>query len=75
MGLIKEFLLLPAFPVRLPMWVSERIADQVEQQEFSPEAAVRKIDSIEEAKKQGEIDERTAAELQDQILEQQLRRS
>jgi hypothetical protein len=75
MGLIKELILLPAFPVRLPMWVTERIADEVEQREFSPEAAVKKIDRIEQAKERGEIDEREAAELQDRILEQQVRRS
>jgi Gas vesicle protein G len=75
MGLIKELILLPAFPARLPLWVSGRIADEVEREEFSPEAAVKKIDRLEEAKKRGEIDEREAAERQDQILEQQVTRT
>ena len=75
MGLIKELLLLPVAPIRGTLWVAERISDEVEQQEFSGEAAVRKIDRIESAKERGELDEREAAERQDEILEQQVIRS
>jgi hypothetical protein len=74
-GLIKELLLLPVAPVRGTLWVAERISDEVEQQEFSGEAAVRKIDRIEGAKERGELDEREAAERQDEILEQQVTRT
>jgi Gas vesicle protein G len=74
-GLMKELVLLPVAPLRGTLWVAERIADEVEQQEYSGGAAVAKLDDIEQAKERGELDEDEAAERQERILEQQVKKS
>ena len=74
MGLIKELVLLPIAPVRGVGWVAERIAEQVEQEHMSPGAAVRQIDELEEKRERRELSEEEAAQLEQQILEQQLSR-
>lgn len=79
MGLIKEILLLPAAPVRFPVWIAGRsvwVADQVageaERQHFSTGAGVRRLQEIAQAREEGKLDEEQAAELEGQVLEQQL---
>ncbi len=75
MGLIKELALLPAAPLRFTLWVSERVADEVESQEYSAGAVVQKIDEIEEARERGELGEDEAAEMEGRTLEQQAERA
>jgi len=75
MGLIKEIVLLPVAPVRGTLWVAELIADQVEQERYSGGAAVAQLDEVEQAKQRGDLDEEEAAERQEQILGEQLRRA
>lgn len=72
MGLIREIVLLPAAPVRFSVWVAQKVAEQAEQEHFSTGAGVRKLQEIESAREQGRIDEEKAAELEGQVLEQQL---
>jgi Gas vesicle protein G len=72
MGLIKEIVLLPFAPVRGTVWVAERIADEVEREQYGPENAVKKLDRIEEAKKRGELDEPEADKRQEEVIEQQV---
>lgn len=72
MGLIKEIVLLPAAPVRFSVWVAEKVADQAEREHFSTGAGVRKLQEIEQAREEGKIDEEKAAELEGEVLEQQL---
>jgi hypothetical protein len=70
--MIKELLLLPVAPVRGTMWVAERIADEVDREQYSGGAAVKELDQIEEAQKRGELDEQEAAERQEEIVEEQI---
>jgi Gas vesicle protein G len=74
-GLFKQVVLLPAAPLRFTVWVADKVAEEADQREFSPEAAVRKIDELEEKRQRGEIGEDEAAELEGRILEQQAERS
>jgi hypothetical protein len=75
MGLMKELVLLPVAPVRGTMWVAERIADEVEREQGGGAAAVRQLEEIEQAQSGGELDEREAAERQEQVVEEQIVRS
>lgn len=72
MGLIKEIVLLPAAPVRFSTWVASKVAEQAEREHFSTGAGVRRLQEIERAREQGRIGEDEAAELEGQVLEQQL---
>jgi hypothetical protein len=70
-GLIKGLLLLPAAPVRGPIWIAERIADEVEhQRQYGRRAAIAQLERIEQAGERGEIDEETTAEQEEEILAQ-----
>jgi len=69
---LKELLLLPAAPLRFTVWVADKVAEEVERQEFSPGAGVRKLEEIQQARERGEISEEEAAELEGRIIEQQM---
>ena len=75
MGLIKELVLLPAAPLRFTVWVADKVAEEVDRQEFSPAAGVQKIEETEERRGRGEIGEEEAAEVEGEILEQQVARA
>ena len=69
MGLIGGLLLLPLAPVRGTVWVAERIYEQAEA-EYYDEGTIRaQLMDIEAAREAGEIDEATAAEAEDILLE------
>jgi Gas vesicle protein G len=69
MGLISGLLLLPLAPVRGTVWIAERIYEQAES-EYNDEGAIRaQLMEIERAREAGEIDEPTAAEAEDILLE------
>ena len=72
MGLISQLALLPVAPLRFTVWVADKVAEEVERQEFSPGAGVRKLEEIEQARQRGEISEEEAGELEGQIIEQQM---
>jgi hypothetical protein len=75
LGVIKELALLPVAPLRFTVWVAGKISEQVDEQEFSPGAAVRKIEAIEQARERGEIDAAEAEEREAAILQQQMDRA
>ena len=75
MGLIKELLLLPAAPVRFPVWAAKKVADEVYRQQYSSGASVRQIEQIEEAREKGELGEQEAEELEGRIIEQRMGRA
>lgn len=75
MGLIKELVLLPAAPVRFPVWVAEQVAEEVAREHSSSGASVQQIDQIEEARKKGELEEQEAEELEGEIIEQRVGRA
>jgi hypothetical protein len=69
MGLIVGLLTLPLAPVRGTVWLAERILEQAEL-EFYDEGAIRaQLLEIERAREAGEIDDETAAEAEDILLE------
>jgi hypothetical protein len=69
MGLIGGLLTLPLAPVRGTVWLAERILEQAES-EFYDERAIRsQLLEIEAAREAGEIDDETAAQAEDVLLE------
>ena len=69
MGLISGLLLLPLAPVRGTVWIAEKIYDQAAS-EFYDERTIRaQLIEIDAARQAGEIDEQTAAEAEDILLE------
>jgi Gas vesicle protein G len=75
LGLIKELVLLPGAPLRFTVWVADKVAEEADRKEFSPEAGVQKIEDIERKRERGEISEDEAAEIEGKILEQQVERA
>jgi len=71
-GLIKELVLLPVAPLRFTVWVSDKVAEEADRKQYSTGAGVQQLEAIEEARKKGELDEEKAAELEGEILEQQM---
>jgi Gas vesicle protein G len=69
-GVIKEMALLPVAPLRLTVWVADKVAEQVDHEQNSPQARVRRLREIEDARARGELDEEQAAELEARVLEQ-----
>ena len=74
MGVIKEFMLLPVAPLRFTVWVADHVADEAERKQYSPAAGVQQLERLEEARQKGELSEEEAAELESQIIEQQMAR-
>ena len=69
MGLIVGLLTLPLAPVRGTMWLAERILEQAEL-DFYDEGAIRaQLLEIERARDAGELDDETASEAEDLLLE------
>lgn len=69
MGLIKEFLLLPVAPLRFTVWVADKVAEQADHDLNSPEAMVRQLQEIDQARRSGELDEETAAAREAELLQ------
>jgi hypothetical protein len=68
-GLISGLLLLPLAPVRGTVWIAEKIYEQAES-EFYDERTIRaQLMEIDRAREAGEIDEQTAAEAEDMLVE------
>jgi hypothetical protein len=72
MGLISQLVLLPVAPLRFSVWVADKVAEEVEREEFSAGAGVRKLEEIQQARERGEISEEEAGEAEGRILEQQM---
>ena len=69
MGFIVGLLTLPLAPVRGTVWLAARILEQAEL-DFYDEGAIRgQLLEIERARDTGEIDDETAAEAEDMLLE------
>jgi hypothetical protein len=65
---MKELLLLPVAPLRLTVWVADKVAEEADREQNSPEALVRRLREIDEAHARGELDDEQAAELEAQII-------
>lgn len=72
MGLIKQLALLPLAPLRFTVWVGDKVAEQVEREQFSPEAHMRQLREIDEKRRRGELDEEQAAQAEAKIIEAEM---
>jgi hypothetical protein len=68
MGVIKELSLLPLAPLRFTVWVAEKVSEEADQQLNSPQAYMRQLREIDDARARGEIDDEQAAELEAQLI-------
>jgi hypothetical protein len=72
MGLISGLLLLPLAPVRGTVWIAEKIYEQAEAELYDERTIRAQLMEIDAARAAGEIDEATAAEAEDMLLERLL---
>jgi hypothetical protein len=70
MGVMKELALLPVAPLRFTVWVAGKVAEQADHERNSPEARLRRLREIEQARVRGELDDEQAAELEAQVIEE-----
>jgi cytochrome c-type biogenesis protein CcmH/NrfG len=68
-GLIKELTLLPLAPLRFTMWVGEKVAEEVDREQSSPQAHMQQLREIDEQRERGDLDEEQAAEAEAEIIE------
>jgi hypothetical protein len=73
-GLISGLLLLPLAPVRGTVWIAEKVLEQAEREYYDPGAIRAQLMEIEAAREAGEIDEQTAADAEDALLERLIAR-
>jgi hypothetical protein len=55
-GLIRQLALLPLAPLRFTVWVGDKVAEQVEREQSSPEAHMRQLREIDEKRERGELE-------------------
>lgn len=70
MGVVKELVLLPAAPVRFTLWVVDQVAQDVDRRQNSPEARMRRLREIEQARDSGRLHDEHAAQLEAEILDE-----
>jgi Gas vesicle protein G len=68
-GLITGLLTLPLAPVRGTVWIAEQILEQAEAEFYDAGVIQAQLMEIQAAREAGEIDEDTAAEAEDILLE------
>ena len=69
MGLISGLVLLPLAPVRGTVWIAEKLYEQAETELYDERTIRAQLIEIDAALQAGEIDEQTAAEAEDILLE------
>jgi gas vesicle protein GvpG len=69
MGLITGLLTLPLAPVRGTAWIAEKVLEQAENEYYDERAIRERLREIDAAREAGEIDEHTAAEAENVLLE------
>jgi Gas vesicle protein G len=69
MGLITGLLTLPLAPIRGTVWIAERLYEQAEAELNDERTIQAQLMEIQAAREAGEIDEATAAEAEDILLE------
>lgn len=69
MGLISGILTLPLAPVRGVAWVSEKVAEQAEEELYDENRIMRELAELEMAKDRGEVGEQEFEQGVDQLLE------
>jgi len=69
MGLISGLLTFPLAPLRGTIWIAERLYEQAEAELNDPQAIHAQLLEIQAAREAGEIDEETAAQAEDILLQ------
>jgi len=69
MGFITGLLTLPLAPVRGTVWIAEQVLEQAEAEYYDEGVIHAQLMEIEAAREAGEIDEETAAEAEDILVE------
>lgn len=72
MGLIKELGLLPLAPLRFTGWVTEKVAEEADREQSSPQAHMQQLREIDEQRKRGELDEEQASKAEAEIIEAEM---
>jgi hypothetical protein len=75
MGVIKGLALVPLAPLRLTLWVSEKVAEETEREHYSQGAVVAQLREAEAAAQRGEISEQEARERQGRIIASRMQRA
>ena len=68
MGVIKHVVLAPLAPLRLTVWVSEKVREEAARQSHSQGAVIAQLREVEAAAQRGEITHQQALERQGQII-------
>lgn len=74
MGVIKGLALVPLAPLRVTLWVSEKVAEETERQHYSQGAVVAQLREAEAAAQRGEISEQEAHEREGRIIASRMQR-
>ena len=69
MGLLTGLLGLPLAPVRGVVWLAEQIRDEAEEQYYNPARIRAHLEQVDEARRNGELTEEEAGELEDELLQ------
>jgi hypothetical protein len=73
MGLLSGLLGLPLAPVCGVVWIADVIRQQAEKQYYDPTEIRRQLELVDAARRDGELSEAEAAELEDQLLARLMR--
>jgi hypothetical protein len=68
-GLLTGLLGLPLAPVRGVMWLAEHIRDQAEEQYYDPARIRAELQRVDEARRDGTLDEQECDELEEELLQ------
>ncbi|HZZ51125.1 MAG TPA: gas vesicle protein GvpG [Pseudonocardia sp.] len=74
MGLLSGLLGLPLAPVRGVVWVADVIRQQAEKQYYDPAEIRRQLELVDTARRNGELTEEDAADLENELLARLMRR-
>jgi hypothetical protein len=75
MGLLSGLLGLPLAPVRGVVWVADVIRQQAEKQYYDPAEIRRQLELVDTARRNGELTEEDAADLENELLARLMRRA
>jgi chorismate mutase len=74
MGLLTGLLGLPLAPMRGVVWLAEQIRQQAEDQYYDPARIRAQLESIDEARRSGELSDEECAELENELLQRLMTR-
>ena len=69
MGLLTKLVTLPLAPVRGVVWLTERIAEAADREQYDEESIRRRLDELQEGYEAGEIGDRELADAEEALLQ------